>query len=50
MLAIDLVLASEGAHDREDVFVEELRAALRIDEAFARQAITVLAYKYARSR
>lgn len=50
VLAVDLVLASEGAHEREDVFIEELRAALRLDEAFARQTITVLAHKYARAR
>lgn len=50
VLAVDLTLASDGASEREDAFIEELRAALRIDEAFARQAISVLAYKYARAR
>ncbi len=50
VLAVDLALASEGATEREDAFVEELRAALRLDEGFARQAIAVLSYKYARAR
>jgi hypothetical protein len=50
VIAIDLVLSSEGASDREDAFVEELRSALRIDDAFARNAITVVAHKYARAK
>ncbi len=50
VLAVDLALASDGATEREDVFVEELRQALSIEEGFARQAISVLAFKYARSR
>jgi len=50
VLAVDLALASEGATEREDSFIEELQEALHIDEAFAKQTITVLACKYARSR
>ena len=49
VLAVDLALSSEGATEREDELLDELRSALSIDEAFARQAISVLAYKYARS-
>lgn len=50
VLAVDLVLASEGATEREDTFIGELTAALRIPDAFARQVITVMACKYARER
>lgn len=49
VLAVDLALASEGATDREDAFLEELRRALSLDERFARQVIEVIAYKYARA-
>jgi hypothetical protein len=50
VLAVDLALASEGATEREDVFVEELQRVLGIDDDFARSTITVLACKYARAR
>ena len=50
VIAVDLVLASDGATEREDAFIEELRGALQIDDAFARAAITTLAHKYARAR
>jgi hypothetical protein len=49
VLAVDLALASEGATDREDVFVDELRIALGLDDKFAKQVISVLSYKYARA-
>lgn len=49
VIAIDLVLASNGVTEREDEFVEELRAALRIDDTFARTAIATVAHKYARA-
>ena len=49
VLAVDLALASEGATDREDVFVDELRVALGLDDRFAKQVISVLSYKYARA-
>jgi uncharacterized membrane protein YebE (DUF533 family) len=49
VLAVDLVLASDGAHEREDAFIEELRGALEVDDAFARATITTLAHKYARA-
>ena len=49
VVAVDLALASEGAHTREDVFIEELRSALRIDDAFAHAAVLTLAHKYARA-
>jgi hypothetical protein len=48
VVAVDLALASDGVNEREDDFVEELRAALSIDDAFAKQTIAVLAAKYAR--
>ena len=50
VLAVDLALASDGACAREDVFVEELRQVLKIDDAFARQTSQVIAIKYARNR
>ncbi len=50
VLAVDLALSSEGATEHEDSFMEELQEALHIDEAFARQTITVIACKYARAR
>lgn len=50
VLAVDLALASEGAHDREDALVTSLQTALKIDAEFATQTITVLAHKYARAR
>jgi hypothetical protein len=48
VIAIDLALASEGVNEREDVFIEELRAALSIDVPFAKATIAVLAAKYGR--
>jgi len=50
VIAVDLALSSEGATAEEDEFIEDLRRALSLEEAFARQTITVFAYKYARSR
>jgi uncharacterized membrane protein YebE (DUF533 family) len=49
VVAVDLALASEGAHTREDAFIDELRSALRIDDAFARATVITLAHKYARA-
>jgi hypothetical protein len=48
VIAVDLALSSEGVSEREDLFLEELRAVLSIDDAFARQTIAVFAAKYAR--
>ena len=50
VIAVDLALASDGANEKEDEFLETLRTTLRIDEAFARQTITVVATKYACAR
>lgn len=50
VIALDLALSSEGATEGEDAFVTELQAALGIDEDFARAAIIVLSFKYARAR
>jgi hypothetical protein len=47
VVAVEVALSSGGANDSEDQYVEHLRAALRIDEPFARRVIEVLAYKYA---
>jgi len=47
VVAVEVALASGGAHHAEDAYLEEVRAALRIDDAFARQTIEVIATKYA---
>jgi hypothetical protein len=47
VLAVEVALSSGGANDSEDQYVDRLRSALKIDEAFARSTIEVLAYKYA---
>jgi tellurite resistance protein len=50
VVAVEVALASGGVNDSEDQYVERLRSALRIDDAFARQTIEVLAHKYACNR
>ncbi len=50
VVAVDLALASEGASEREDVFIGELVSALRLDEAFAKSVIVVVSHKYGRAR
>jgi hypothetical protein len=47
IIAVEIALCAGGVHDDEDTFVDELRKVLRIDDAFARQAILVLGTKYA---
>jgi tellurite resistance protein len=47
VIAVEVALSSGGANESEDQYVERLRSALDIDEAFARKTIEVLAYKYA---
>jgi len=47
VVAVEVALASGGAHHAEDAYLEDVRTALRIDEAFARQTIQVIAVKYA---
>ena len=46
VVAVEVALSSAGANDSVDQYVEHLRAALRIDDAFARRTIEVLATKY----
>jgi hypothetical protein len=47
VLAVEVALSSGGVNDSEDQYVERLRAALNIDDGFARRTVEVLAYKYA---
>jgi tellurite resistance protein len=47
VVAVEVALSSGGANESEDQYIERLRGALDIDEAFARRTIEVLAYKYA---
>jgi hypothetical protein len=49
VLAVELAIASDGVNAAEDQYLEELRAALRIDESFAAMTVQVLACKYARA-
>jgi hypothetical protein len=49
VLAVELAIASEGINEAEDGYLESLRAALRIDDSFARHTVEVLACKYARA-
>ncbi|MEO6954185.1 MAG: hypothetical protein ABI321_20445 [Polyangia bacterium] len=49
VVAVDLALSSEGANTREDAFVDQLRAALRIDDPFAHAVVVTIAHKYARA-
>jgi hypothetical protein len=48
VLAVELAMASDGINEAEDQYLEALRQALRIDEAFASMVVQVLACKYAR--
>jgi tellurite resistance protein len=50
VLAVEVALASGHVNESEDQFVELIGQALKIDPAFARQAIEVVACKYARAR
>ena len=50
VIAVDLALSSEGASEREDTFIAQLQRTLELGDSFARETITVLAYKYARAR
>jgi uncharacterized membrane protein YebE (DUF533 family) len=49
ILAAELAIASDGVNQAEDEYLEAVKAALRIDDAFAEMVVQVLAYKYARS-
>jgi tellurite resistance protein len=46
VLAVEIALASGGVNEPEDQFMEHVRKALRLDDAFARQAVQVVAAKY----
>jgi hypothetical protein len=48
VIAVDLALSSDGVNEREDLFLDELRAVLHIDDAFAKSTVAVFAAKYAR--
>jgi hypothetical protein len=50
VLAVEVALASGSVNESEDQFTDMLQKALHIDLAFAREAIEVIAYKYARAR
>ncbi len=49
VLAVELAIASDGVNQAEDQYLEALKKALRIDDAFALMVVQVLACKYARS-
>jgi uncharacterized membrane protein YebE (DUF533 family) len=49
VLAVELAMASDGVNDAEDQYLEALKQALRIDDAFAGMVVQVLACKYARA-
>lgn len=45
-IAVEVALASGHINDSEDQYIEHLRDALRIDDAFAQQTIEITAAKY----
>jgi len=49
VVAVELAIASEGINEAEDAYLTALQQALRIDEAFARAVVEVMACKYARA-
>ena len=49
VLAVELAIASDGVNPAEEQYLESLKAALRIDDAFAVAAFQVMACKYARA-
>jgi tellurite resistance protein len=49
VLAVEVALASGHVNESEDQFIDRLQKALDIDLAFAREAIEVIACKYARA-
>ncbi len=49
VLAVELAMASDGVNEAEDQYLEALKSALRIDDAFAGMVTEVLACKYARA-
>jgi len=49
VLAVELAMASDGVNEAEDQYLDALKQALRIDDAFAGTVVQVLACKYARS-
>ena len=50
IVAVEVALASGHVNEHEDRFAEQLRNALRLDEAYARQVIEIIAAKYGRGR
>jgi uncharacterized membrane protein YebE (DUF533 family) len=49
VVAVELAIASDGVNEAEDKYLEQLKTALRIDDAFAQSVVQVFACKYARS-
>jgi uncharacterized membrane protein YebE (DUF533 family) len=49
VVAVELAIASDGVNDAEDAYLTALQKALRIDDAFARAVLEVMACKYARA-
>jgi uncharacterized membrane protein YebE (DUF533 family) len=49
VLAVELAIASDGVNEAEDQYLESLKQALRIDDAFAHMVVQVIACKYARA-
>ena len=47
VLGVEMACASGGVNESEDQFMEHVRKALRLEEAFAKQVIEVIALKYA---
>jgi len=50
VVAVEVALSSDGAHQAEDEYLQEVQKALGIDDRFARATIEVLAAKYACGR
>lgn len=48
VIAVEVALASGHVNESEDQFIDLLQKALRVELAFAREAIEVIACKYAR--
>lgn len=48
VVAVETALASGDVNESEDQYVDHVRRALRIDEAFAQRVIEVVGHKYAR--
>ncbi len=48
VICVEVALASGDINESEDQYADHLRRALKVDDAFARQVVEVVALKYAR--